>query len=228
MLCATETGFWCPVGLLALLHTRLFLTFTFDCWRAGKDENGEGDTCQSTLENEGSSVAERKEEEDWEESCLPSLTKTATENKPSDTIRQEKPANHPQSTYSNTGKNCWLFYWRFVVCFNMLFMAVSSDKMTFFLFICKSIVTVKGKTDANSYLFERVNHSLSVCHPFECLKKSIQSIQQTVRTVCTSVWNMLASVRSIATSVRMVLTSVWMISTSVQTVFSSVHQLIIV
>ena len=73
------------------------------------------------------------------------------------------------------------------MCFNMLFMAVSSDKMTFFLFICKSIVTVKGKTDANSYLFERVNHSLSVCHPFECLKKSIQSVQQTVQTVCTSV-----------------------------------------
>ena len=169
------------MGLLALLHTRLFLTFTFDCWRAGKDENGEGDTCQSTLENEGSSVAERKEEENWEESCLPSLTKTATEHKPSDTIRQEKPANHPQSTYSNTGKNCWLFYWRFVVCFNMLFMAVSSDKMTFFLFICKSIVTVKGKTDANSYLFERVNHSLSVCHPFECLKK-IHSKRSTNRS----------------------------------------------
>lgn len=82
---------------------RLSPRLTSEAAWAGKDENGEGDTCQSTLENEGSSVAERKEEEDWEESCLPSLTKTATEHKPSDTIRQEKPANHPQSTYSNTG-----------------------------------------------------------------------------------------------------------------------------
>ena len=57
-------------------------------------------------------------------------------------------------------------------------------------------VTVKGKTDTNGYPFEQLNRSLSVRHPFERLKKSVQSVRQTVRTVCISVRNTLASVRT--------------------------------
>ena len=41
-------------------------------------------------------------------------------------------------------------------------------------------MTVKGKTDTNGYQFEQVNHSLFVHHPFKHLKKSVQSVQQTV------------------------------------------------
>ena len=70
-----------------------------------------------------------------------------------------------------------------------------------------------------------VIRSLSVRHPFERLKKSVQSVRQTVRTVCISVRNTLASARSIATSVRTVVTSVRTVSTSVRTVFASVRQL---
>ena len=72
------------------------------------------------------------------------------------------------------------------------------------MYNCSVIVTVKGKTDTNGYPFEGVNHSLSVRHPFKRLKKSIQSVQQTI---------------------RMVVTSVLTVSTSVQMVFASVHQL---
>ena len=57
------------------------------------------------------------------------------------------------------------------------------------------------------------------------LKKSVQSVWQTVQMLCISVQNTLASVRSIATSVWTVLTSIQMVSTSVWTVFASIHQL---
>ena len=57
----------------------------------------------------------------------------------------------------------------------------------------------KALTDTNGYPFEQVNRSLSVHHPFEHLKKSVQSVQ-----VCIYVQNTLASIRSIATSVGMV------------------------
>ena len=60
-------------------------------------------------------------------------------------------------------------------------------------------MTVKGKTDTNGYLFKQVNHLLSIHHPFKCLKKSIQSVRQTIQTVCISIGNTLASFQSIAT-----------------------------
>ena len=48
----------------------------------------------------------------------------------------------------------------------------------------------KALTDTNGYPFEQVNGSLSVHHPFEHLKKSVQSVQ-----VCIYVQNTLASIR---------------------------------
>ena len=68
--------------------------------------------------------------------------------------------------------------------------------------IMQSIVTVKGKTDTNSDPFQEVNRSLSVRYPFERQKKSVQSVQQPVRTVCISVRTVLTSVRTVLTSVR--------------------------
>lgn len=75
---------------------------------------------------------------------------------------------------------------------------------------------MKGKTDINSYLFKQVNHSLSIHHPFKCLKKSIQSVRQTIQMVCISIGNTLASFQSIATSVRTVFASVCKLEVSVQ------------
>ena len=41
---------------------------------------------------------------------------------------------------------------------------------------CWTFVTMKGKTDTNGYPFRELKRSLSVCYPFERLKKSVQSI----------------------------------------------------
>jgi len=35
------------------------------------------------------------------------------------------------------------------------------------------IVTVKGKTDTNGYLFQKEKHSLSIRDPIECFKKAV-------------------------------------------------------
>ena len=75
------------------------------------------------------------------------------------------------------------------------------------------------RTCSNGYPFEGVNRSLSVRHPFARLKKSVQSVRQTVRTVCISVRNTLASVRSIAISVRQLEVYVRRTAASVRTVW---------
>ena len=84
-------------------------------------------------------------------------------------------------------------------------------------------VIMKGKTDTIGHLFKRVKRSLPVPYSFERLKKSVQSIQQSVWMVCKSVWNTLASFQSIATSVRTVFASVCKLEVSVQRTAPSIR-----
>lgn len=84
-------------------------------------------------------------------------------------------------------------------------------------------VIMKGKTDTIGHLFKRVKRSLPVPYSFKRLKKSVQSIQQSVWMVWKSVWNTLASFQSIATSVRTVFASVCKLEVSVQRIAPSIQ-----